>query len=128
MRYWSISQDAILRQATTDLELGGVQVRAGDAVVISIPAADNDPAVFADPDRIRLDRDSGKHLQWGYGAHFCLGAPLARLEMELALRSLFERFPSLTLAVDDPGTLFRTNTIFFGVEKLPVTWNTEPRV
>jgi cytochrome P450 len=123
MRYWSISQDAILRQATVDLELGGVQMRAGDAVVISIPAADNDPAAFADPDVIRLDRKSGMHLQWGYGAHFCIGAPLARLEMELALRSLFERFPSLKLAVDDPAPLYRTNTVFFGVEELPVTWD-----
>jgi len=125
MRYWSISQDAILRQATVDLELSGVQMRAGDAVVISIPAANNDPAMFADQDVIRLDRDSGKHLQWGYGPHFCLGAPLARLEMELALRSLFERFPSLALAVDDPAPLYRTDTIFFGVKTLPVTWDPE---
>ncbi|MFJ8781207.1 MULTISPECIES: cytochrome P450 [unclassified Streptomyces] len=122
MRYWSISQDAIVRQALEDVEMGGVVMKKGDAVVISIPAGNHDPSVFPHPDRIDLSRDSGKHLQWGNGPHYCQGAPLARLEMDLALRTLFRRFPTLRLAVDDPDSVFRTGTVFHGVRHLPVTW------
>jgi len=122
MRYWSISQDAIVRQALEDMELGGVTMKKGDAVVISIPAGNHDPSVFPDPDRIDLNRDSGKHLQWGYGPHYCQGAPLARLEMDLALRTLFGRFPTLRLAAEDPDSVFRSGTVFHGVRHLPVSW------
>ncbi|MEU1374658.1 cytochrome P450 [Streptomyces triculaminicus] len=122
MRYWSISQDAIVRLAVEEFELGGVTMRAGDAVVISIPAANHDPSVFPDPGLLDVDRDTSKHMQWGNGPHFCQGAPLARLEMELALRGLFGRFPGLRLATDDPNSLFRIGTVFHGVSRLPVTW------
>ncbi|MFJ4922360.1 cytochrome P450 [Streptomyces sp. NPDC088725] len=121
MRYWSISQDAILRQATEDMELGGVRIAAGDAVVISIPAANHDEKVFGCPHRIDVDRDTGAHLQWGYGPHYCQGAPLARLEMEISLRSLLNRFPGLALA-EDSRKVFRQGTVFHGVTRLPVTW------
>lgn len=122
MRFWSISQDSILRLVLEDMELGGRQMHAGDAVVISIPAGNHDPAVFPEPDRIDVHRDSSEHLQWGKGPHYCLGAPLARQEMTTALTFLFRRFPTLRLAVDDPGVLFRRGTLFHGVESLPVTW------
>ncbi|MCH0540947.1 cytochrome P450 [Streptomyces sp. MUM 203J] len=121
MRYWSISQDAMVRLAVEDLELGGVQVSKGDAVVISVPAGNHDETVFRCPHRIDPHRDTGGHLQWGYGPHYCQGAPLARLEMELSLRSLLRRFPSLRLAAD-PRTVFRRDTVFHGVTHLPVTW------
>ncbi|MEU1089980.1 cytochrome P450 [Streptomyces sp. NPDC005576] len=121
MRYWSISQDAILRQATEDMELGGVSIAAGDAVVISIPAANHDEKVFGCPHMIDVDRDAGSHLQWGYGPHYCQGAPLARLEMEISLRSLMTRFPRLALA-EDAQKVFRRGTVFHGVTRLPVTW------
>jgi cytochrome P450 len=121
MRYWSISQDAILRQATEDMELGGVRLAAGDAVVISIPAANHDEKVFACPHRLDVHRDTGGHLQWGYGPHYCQGAPLARLEMEISLRSLLRRFPRLALA-EDSRKVFRRGTVFHGVTQLPVTW------
>lgn len=122
MRYWSISQDAVVRLVTEDMELGGVAMRPGEAVVISIPAADHDERVFPHPERIDVHREFDDHLQWGSGPHFCLGAPLARLEMDLALRKLFQRFPRLRLAVDSPNGLFRRGTVFHGVERLPVTW------
>lgn len=121
MRYWSISQDAMVRLAVEDLDLGGVRVSKGDAVVISVPAANHDETVFACPHRIDPHRDTGGHLQWGHGPHYCQGAPLARLEMELALRTLFARFPTLRLAAD-PRTVFRRGTVFHGVTHLPVTW------
>jgi cytochrome P450 len=122
MRYWSISQDAIVRLVVEDLELGGVRMTAGDAVVISIPAGNHDPEVFSCPAKIDVHRDSGDHLQWGIGPHYCQGAPLARLEMAIALKVLFTRFPRLRLATDDVAGLFRRGTVFHGVETLPVTW------
>ena len=122
MRYWSISQDAIVRQALEDFELGGVLMRKGDAVVISIPAGNHDPSMFPDPERLDVHRDTSGHMQWGIGPHYCQGAPLARLEMELALRTLFQRFPGLRLAADDPDSVFRSGTVFHGLSHLPVTW------
>lgn len=121
MRYWSISQDAMVRQALEDMELGGVRIAAGDAVVISVPAANHDEKMFGCPHRIDVDRDTSAHLQWGYGPHYCQGAPLARLEMELSLRSLLRRFPRLCLA-EDSRAVFRRGTVFHGVTRLPVTW------
>ncbi|MFD4528595.1 cytochrome P450 [Streptomyces sp. NPDC058470] len=121
MRYWSISQDAMVRQALEDLDLGGVAVAKGDAVVISVPAGNHDESVFACPGRIDPHRDTSGHLQWGYGPHYCQGAPLARLEMELSLRTLLRRFPDLRSAAD-PKTVFRRGTVFHGVTHLPVTW------
>ncbi|MFY1634228.1 cytochrome P450 [Solwaraspora sp. WMMB335] len=122
MRFWSISQDAIVRLALEDLELGGRQMRKGDAVVISIPAGNHDPKVFPNPRRIDIQRNTQEHLQWGIGPHYCQGAPLARLEMAIAVKSLFARFPTLRLATDRPETLFRRNTVFHGLESLPVEW------
>lgn len=121
MRYWSISQDAMVRQALEDMDLGGVPVAKGDAVVISVPAGNHDESVFACPRTIDLDRDTGAHLQWGYGPHYCQGAPLARMEMELSLRTLLRRFPTLRLAAE-PSEVFRRGTVFHGVTRLPVTW------
>lgn len=122
MRYWSISKDAMVRLVIEDLELGGVVMKRGDAVVISIPAANHDESTFPHPDRIDVHRDTGNHLQWGIGPHYCQGAPLARLEMELSLRALFQRFPDLRLATGTPDSLFRRGTVFHGLERLPVTW------
>ncbi|MGY1502783.1 cytochrome P450 [Streptomyces sp. QTS52] len=121
MRYWSISQDAMVRLALEDMDLGGVAVAKGDAVVISVPAGNHDESVFACPRTIDPHRDTSGHLQWGYGPHYCQGAPLARLEMELSLRTLLRRFPDLRLAAD-PTTVFRSGTVFHGVTQLPVTW------
>ncbi|MBU7597833.1 cytochrome P450 [Streptomyces sp. P38-E01] len=122
MRYWSISQDAIVRLCVEDMEVSGVRISKGDAVVISIPSANWDENVFPDAGRIDVHRDTSEHLQWGIGPHFCLGAPLARLEIELALRSLFTRFPDLRLACDEKDIPFRHETVFYGLHSLPVTW------
>ncbi|MGR8012333.1 cytochrome P450 [Streptomyces hypolithicus] len=122
VRFWSISQDAIVRLVVEDLELGGIPMAAGDAVVISIPSGDHDEKVFPDPERIDLHRDTSDHLQWGLGPHYCLGAPLARLEIELAIRTLFRRFPDIRLACDKTDIPFRQGTVFHGLTGLPVTW------
>lgn len=85
----------MVRRASVDMELDGVAVPAGATVWLVILAADRDPAVFADPDRLAVERDPNPHLAFGWGIHHCLGAPLARLEGRIALRRLFERFPDL---------------------------------
>ncbi len=107
------------RTATVDVELGGVQVAAGDPVVAWLTAANRDPAVFADPHRFDITRDPNPHVAFGLGTHFCLGAHLARLELDVVLRALVERLPDLE--VDGPARRVRTNFIN-GMKSLPVRY------
>jgi cytochrome P450 len=86
------------RYAAEDIEVGGTLVRAGDPVVLSIAAANRDPRKFTDPDELRFDRGDNPHVGFGHGAHFCLGAPLARIELQEGLRALITRLPGLRVA------------------------------
>src|SRR5262249_28274522 len=97
LRYDSPIQ-ATYRRAREDFELGGKQIRSGQPVHLVIGAANRDPAHFTEPERLDIARSPNKHLAFGYGHHFCLGAPLARLEAEVAFRSLLARFPALRLS------------------------------
>lgn len=90
----------MMRRALETHERSGAMVRAGDALFLAIPAANRDPAVFAEPDRLDLARSPNPHVAFGEGIHFCLGAPLARLEARIALARLLARFPGLVLASD----------------------------
>ncbi|MEV6330605.1 cytochrome P450 [Streptomyces sp. NPDC051909] len=110
------------RIATADIEVGGVTVRAGEAVHVFYPAANRDPAVFTDPDRLDLARDGAPHLAFGHGAHYCAGAQLARMEAEVMLGMLLSRLPGLALAVPPERIAWRTGTVNRGPETLPVTW------
>lgn len=96
-----------LRYAATDVEFGGVRIRAGEAVQVALVAANFDPREYAEPDRLDLTRRPRRagegHVGFGHGPHYCLGAALARQEAEVALRALFERFPGLALAEDEPA-------------------------
>lgn len=89
-----------LRYAVTDIALEHDVIRAGEPILAAYAAAGRDPAVHDDPGEFDLSRPSKDHLAFGYGAHYCLGAPLARLEAEIALPRLFDRFPDMALAVD----------------------------
>lgn len=109
---------ALGRVAASDLELGGVQIRAGDHVQLWPGAANRDPARFADPDRLDLGRSDNRHLTFGLGTHFCLGAALARLELQTALSVLRSRFPRLTLAQDEVQR--RSDSAIRGPASLPV--------
>ncbi|GLZ75975.1 cytochrome P450 [Actinorhabdospora filicis] len=99
------------RFAREDVEVGGVTIPAGSMVTVSIAAANRDPRVFAEPERLDLRRESCPHLGYAHGPHFCLGAPLARVQTEEALRALLRRFPKTRAAdtpahwLPDPGTL-----------------------
>jgi cytochrome P450 len=87
-----------MRAAAQDMHIGGVDVKQGDRVMLLMAAANRDPAQFADPERLDLARNPNPHLAFGHGIHFCLGAPLARLEVEIGLTEMAKRFPNLGLA------------------------------
>ncbi|WP_333767471.1 cytochrome P450 [Streptomyces sp. IBSBF 2435] len=110
------------RYATEDLELGGVPVRAGEAVVVSQAAANHDPKVFSSPDRIALDRPGTPHISFGHGIHYCLGAHLARLELQVALERVTTRLPGLRLAAPEGDLSWRSKEFFSGLRALPVAW------
>lgn len=107
------------RLATRDLEIGGQVVRKGQLVMQMLGAANRDPAQFADPDRFDIERTPNRHVAFGYGPHFCLGAPLARLEAPIALNAILRRFSHIEPASSDLRWL---NTVFRGLESLPITF------
>ncbi|MFE7568024.1 cytochrome P450 [Streptomyces sp. NPDC057539] len=110
------------RYATEDTELGGVLVRAGEPVIVSPSAANRDPGVFDDPDRVILDRANNSHVSFGHGTHYCLGAHLARLELQVTLERVLSRMPDLRLAVPVDELRWRSKEFFSGLHELPVTW------
>jgi cytochrome P450 len=89
------------RHATADLDIGGHRVRAGETVIAVLGAANRDPALFADSDRLDQSRAPNRHVAFGGGVHFCLGAPLARMEARIAIPALLARLPGLELG---PGS------------------------
>ncbi len=93
---------AMTRIARRDLDLRGRTVREGDRVFCMLGAASRDPEMFEEPERLDIGRWPNRHLAFGYGTHFCLGAPLARLEGRIAFRAILDRCPGLTLAESDP--------------------------
>ena len=109
---------ATLRVTLDEVELDGNRIEAGSLLLIGIGAANHDPDVFHEPERLDIGRDPNPHLGFGFGAHFCLGAPLARLEAEIAFRALLERFAELRLADEAPE--YRPNPILRGLKALPV--------
>ena len=108
------------RMATSDMEIQGTRIAAGDWLYLVIGAANRDPAQFANPDRFDLSRSDNKHLAFGAGAHFCLGAPLARLEAQITIRALQKRFPDLRLG--DGQIEYRNNFNMRGLKSLPVVF------
>jgi hypothetical protein len=103
-----------------DVEVNGHPVSSGQQVVTIIGAANRDPEVFTDPERLDITRRDNHHLAFGHGIHYCLGAPLARLEGQVALLALVQRFPHLRLAAERPE--WRDNLILRGLASLPVTF------
>ncbi|WDT89632.1 cytochrome P450 [Streptomyces sp. SCSIO-PteL053] len=120
LRYDSPVSVATFRHSTEELSVGGVDIPAGFPVLIATGAANRDPAVFADPSRLDLDRDAAGHLSFGHGIHRCLGAPLARAEAEIALRALVTRFPDTGLAVSAESLSWRRTRLTRGLTALPL--------
>lgn len=111
---------ALVRVALDDLVIGGRRIRRGDRLFVMINAANRDPRRFVDPDRLDLGREPNPHLTFGHGRHFCVGAPLARLEAQVALPRLLERLPGLALAASRLEWI--DSLIFRGVRALPLTF------
>jgi cytochrome P450 RapN len=110
------------RIATEDLELDGQRIHAGDAIIVQLASANRDGSVFDNPERLDLTRADNPHLAFGHGAHHCLGASLARMELRVALATLTQRLPRLRVAVPVEDIEWRTNRFFRGMRSLPVTW------
>jgi cytochrome P450 len=120
LRYANPVTNAKLRFASEPAEIGGAHIGPGEVVIISLSTANRDPSRFADPDRFDVGRDSSGHLGFGHGIHFCLGAPLARLEVEIGLGGLLSRFGSMRLAVPAESLRWRPSAVLHGLEALPV--------
>jgi cytochrome P450 len=112
----------IPRYARTDFQIDGVTIQAGDLVLLDIGSANHDPAVFIAPDSVDLGRKQAAHLTFGYGAHYCIGAPLARIELKTVFAQLIPRFPSMQLAVDPATLTVRHDVLAGGLVELPVAW------
>jgi pentalenolactone synthase len=110
------------RYARTDLEIDGVTIKAGDLVLLDLGAGNLDPAVFTDPDRVDVTRCGASHLTFGYGARYCLGAPLARIELQTVFSQMVSRFPTLQLAIDVSELTVRQDLLAGGLTALPVRW------
>jgi cytochrome P450 len=106
--------------------IGGRPIAAGDPVLVVLAAADRDPARFAAPDTVDLARTDNPHLGYGHGIHYCLGAPLARLEARTALAALLTRLPDLRLAADPAELRWRGGLIMRGLRTLPVAFTPVP--
>jgi len=106
------------RIPSTDVTIGGRTIGKGEMVMPFIGAADRDPAQFADPDRLDLARTDNRHIAFGWGIHFCLGAPLARVEGQIAIDTLVRRFPKLELVTNEPE--YRQSLTLRGLKTLPV--------
>ncbi|MEU3301048.1 cytochrome P450 [Streptomyces sp. NPDC006678] len=111
---------AIRRFPTQDVEAGGVTIPAGETVMLSLASANRDPARFPEPDRLDLDRRENGHLALGHGIHYCVGAPLARLETRIAVSTLLRRFPALELDVPRDDLRWRPSMRARGLVALPV--------
>jgi len=106
------------RLTAEDVEIGGKQIPKGQTLSLMLGAANRDPAQFEDPDRLDITRDPNLHTSFGWGIHFCAGAPLARREAEIAFTTLLHRFPHLKL--DEEGVEWQQNNTFHNLKSLPV--------
>ncbi|WP_327067843.1 cytochrome P450 [Kitasatospora sp. NBC_01302] len=132
LRHLTIIQFGLLRLATQDTTVGGRSIRAGEQVVVALPAANRDPGLglglpgagepLTDPEHLDITRPPTAHLAFGHGPHQCLGQQLARAELQITLGALFARFPGLRLAEPLEQVPFRDDMIIYGVHRLLVTW------
>lgn len=122
LRFSRLMAATLPRVTTEAVELDGVPLAAGAAVLPIISSANRDPSVFPDPDRLDLGRDDGAPVALGHGPHYCLGAQLAKLELRVAITSVLKRFPGLRLAVDESELTYRMETHVRALHALPVRW------
>ncbi|MER6695418.1 cytochrome P450 [Streptomyces minutiscleroticus] len=125
MRFVPLGTGAgIARYALEDVELSGVTVRAGEPVLPAMASANRDESVYTDPDRLDLLRKEASHVGFGHGPHHCLGAPLARMELQVALDTLLRRLPGLRFAGAEEGIEWKDGLATRGPARMPVAWDT----
>ena len=123
LRYSNPVEHGNIRIATEDLKLGGHPIKKGSVVLLLISSANHDESVFENPESLDIQRNPNPHLSFGFGIHYCLGAPLARLEGQVAFQKLVERFPNMRLAVPAEEIVWRNTTAVRGVEAIPMSLN-----
>ncbi len=122
LRAGGLGGGGIPRYARTGLRIAGVPVQAGDLVLLDNGAANHDRTAFTDPERFEVTRPAVAHLSFGHGGRYCIGAPLARLELQAVFSRLVPRFPALRLAEPAERLTFNRDTLTGGLARLPVTW------
>jgi cytochrome P450 len=121
LRYLSVVHTALPRVATSEVTIGDTTVSEGDLVAVSLPAANRDESLTLDGAALDVARPPTNHVAFGHGIHHCLGAPLARAEMQIAFPALFRRFPRLALT-EGAEAAYRKRTFIYGLTELSVTW------
>jgi cytochrome P450 len=122
MRYLTIVHSQVDRVAIDDLTIAGQTIRAGDFLVMNLPAGNWDPEFAENPEEFDINRNTRGHLGFGYGVHQCIGQNLARVEMQIAFATLARRLPGLRLAVSPDALRFKGESGIYGMKELPVTW------
>lgn len=122
LRYNGPAEVSNIRWATEDVEYGGKQIRQGDMLFIAFSSANRDPEQFPDPDTFDITRKVNNHIAFGKGVHYCLGAPLARLEGEIAISALLRRMPGIQLKRTEESMEWRPGMIIRGLKEFPVVY------
>ncbi|HWE88849.1 MAG TPA: cytochrome P450 [Pseudonocardiaceae bacterium] len=120
LRYEGPLNHATLRFTAEPVTIGGVLIPADEFVIVAVGAANRDPDRYPEPDQLDIGRDAGGHMAFGHGIHYCLGAPLARLEAQIAFAALLDRFEYLALAVEPDALRWRQSSLIRGLTTLPV--------
>jgi cytochrome P450 len=120
LRFESPVETATLRITAEPVEVGGTLIPAGEVVLVGLQAGNRDAARFGQPDQLDMARPDNQHMAFGHGIHYCLGAPLARLEGQVALGSLLNRYPNMRLAVAPEELVWRSGVLIRGLTELPV--------
>jgi cytochrome P450 len=123
LRMVTIGDVGVPRVALEDIDINGTVIPAGDGILCLLLTANRDPDVFGQPERLNLRGGTRKHVAFGHGAHHCIGAELARLEMQIAWATLFRRIPTLQLAEPLHSIPRKEGAIVYGVWELPITWD-----
>jgi cytochrome P450 len=122
LRYLSIGHVGRRRIALADIDVDGTTIRQGEGVIFPDSAGNWDEQAFANPEQLDLSRPASNHISFGYGTHQCLGQPLARVELQIAYKTLLDRIPSVRLAAEMEDLRFRNDMNVYGVYELPISW------
>lgn len=122
LRYISPGDLATSRVALEDIEIGGVTIKKGEGMIVLGYSANRDPAAFPEPGKFDIHRKARNHVAFGHGLHHCIGAELARVELQVVLKTLFRRIPDLQMAKPWQELNYKDGNVMYGVYEMPVTW------